>query len=162
MLLNCGVGEDTWKSLGQQGVLTNPSKRKSILNIHWKDWCCGSNILATWCEELTHWKRPWCWERLKAGGEGHDRGWDRWMASATRWTWVWVRSRSWWLTGKPGVLQSMGSQRVGHDCATELTDGKFYFISFWISNSPFKKFCFHCILYCFMFYVSCFMSEVAS
>ena len=58
-----------------------------------------------WCEELTHWKRPWCWERLKAGGEGDDRGWDGWMASPTRWTWVWASSGSWWWTGKPGVLQ---------------------------------------------------------
>jgi len=57
-------------------------------------------------------KRPWCWERLKAGGEGDDRGWDGWMASPTQWTWVWVNSRSWWWTGRPGVLQSMGSQRV--------------------------------------------------
>ena len=76
--------------------------------------------LATWCEDLTHWKRPWWWERLKAGGEGDDRGWDGWMASPTRWTWVWVNSRSWWWTGKPGVLQSTGSQRVKHDWATEL------------------------------------------
>ena len=57
-------------------------------------------------------KRPWCWERLKAGGEGDDRGWDGWMASLTQWTLVWVNSRSWWWTGRPGVLQSMGSQRV--------------------------------------------------
>ena len=78
-----------------------------------------SNTLATWCKELTHWKRPWCWERLKAGGERDDRGWDGWMASLTRWTWVWASSRSWWRTGKPGVLQSMGSQRAGHDWATE-------------------------------------------
>ena len=63
-----------------------------------------------WCEELTHWKRPWCWERLNAGGEGDDRGRDSWMASPTRWTWVWASSGSWWWTGKPGVLQSMGSQ----------------------------------------------------
>ena len=62
------------------------------------------NTLATWCKELTHWKRPWCWERLKAGGEGDDRGWDGWMASPTRWTWVWVKSGSWWWTGRPGVL----------------------------------------------------------
>ena len=55
-------------------------------------------------------KRPWCWERLKAGGEGDDRGWDGWMASPTKWTWVWAYSGSWWRTGKPGVLQSMGSQ----------------------------------------------------
>ena len=68
----------------------------------------------------THWKRPWCWERLKAGGEGVDRGWDGWMASLTGWTWVWANSRSWWWTRKPGMLQSMGSQRVGHAWATEL------------------------------------------
>ena len=61
-----------------------------------------------------------CWEGLGAGGEGDDRGWDGWMASLTRWTWVWVNSRSWWWTGRPGVLQFMGSQRVGHDWATEL------------------------------------------
>ena len=78
------------------------------------------NTLATWCEELTHWKRPWYWERLKVGGEGDDRGWDGWMASPTQWTWVWVNSGSWWWTGRPGVLQSMGSQRVGHNWATEL------------------------------------------
>ena len=57
-----------------------------------------------------YWKRPWCWNRLKAGEEGHDRGWDGWMASPTQWTWVWVISGSWWWTGKPGVLQSIGSQ----------------------------------------------------
>ena len=75
---------------------------------------------SVWCEELTHLKRPWCWERLKVGGEGDDRGWDGWMTSLTRWTWVWVSSRSWWWTGKPGVLQSMGSQRVTYDWVTEL------------------------------------------
>ena len=76
--------------------------------------------LATSCKELTHWKRLWCWEVLGAGGEGDDRGWDGWMASPTRWTWVWVNSGSCWWTGRPGVLQFMGSQRVGHDWATEL------------------------------------------
>ena len=75
---------------------------------------------GTWCEELTHWKRPWCWERLKAGREGDDRGWNGWMASPTRWTWVWASSGSWWWTGKPGGLQSMGLQRVRHNWATEL------------------------------------------
>ena len=79
------------------------------------------NTLATWCKELTHLKRPWCWERLKTGGEGEDRGWDDWIASLTQRTWVWVSSRSWWWTGRPGVLQSMGLQRVGHDWATELS-----------------------------------------
>ena len=75
---------------------------------------------GTWCEGLSHWKRPWCWEGLKAKGEGDDRGWDGWMASLTLWTWVWGKSGSWWWTGRPGVLQSMGSQRVGHDWVTEL------------------------------------------
>ena len=89
--------------------------------VHWKDWCWSwnSNTLATWCKELTHWKRPWCWERLWADREG-DRGWDSWMASLTQWTWVWVNSGSWWWTGRPGVLQVLGLQRVGHDWATEL------------------------------------------
>ena len=77
-------------------------------------------------KDLIHWKRLWCWERLKAGGEGDDRGWDGWMASPTRRTWVWVSSRSWWWTGKPGVLQSVGSQRVGHDWVTALTDTSFF------------------------------------
>ena len=77
-----------------------------------EDWCWSwnSNTLATWWEEFTHWRRPWSWERLKVGGEEDDRGWDGWMASLTQWTWVWVNSGSWWWTGKPGVLQSMGSQ----------------------------------------------------
>ena len=101
MLLNCGVGEDSWESLGLQG---DPTSRK--------DWCWGwnSNTLATWCEELTHLKRPWCWEGLGAGGEGDDRGWDGWMASPTQWTWVWVDSGSWWWSGRPGVLWFMGLQ----------------------------------------------------
>ena len=106
---------------------TTRRPNQSILNeispeFHWKDWCWSwrSNTLSTWCEEPTHWKRPWCWERSKAGGEGNDRGWDGWMASPTQWTWVWVDSVSWWWTGRPGMLWSMGSQRVGYDWATEL------------------------------------------
>ena len=95
---------------------------KSVLNIHWKEWCWSwnSNPLATWCKELTHLKRPWCWIILKVGGEGNDRGWDGWMASPTQWTWVWVSSGSGWWTGKPGMLQSMGWQRVRHNWVTEL------------------------------------------
>ena len=64
MLLNCGVGEDSWGSLGLQGDPTSPFQRRSVLNIHWKDWCWSwnSNTLATWCEKLTHLKRPWCWK----------------------------------------------------------------------------------------------------
>ena len=69
-----------------------------------------------------HWKRPWCWGRLKVGGEGDDWGWDGWMASLTQWTWVWVSSGSWWWTGKPGMLQSMRLQRVRDDWVTELTN----------------------------------------
>ena len=70
--------------------------------------------------ELTHWKRLWCWEGLGEGGEGDDRGRDGWMASPIQWTWVWVNSGSWWWTGRPGMLQFMGLQRVGHDWVTEL------------------------------------------
>ena len=81
----------------------------------------NSSTLATACEELTHWKSLWCWEGLGAGGEEDDRGWDGWMASPTRWMWVWVNSGSWWWTGRPGMLRFMGSAwRVGHDWATEL------------------------------------------
>ena len=79
-----------------------------------------ANALANWCEELTHWIRPWCWERMKVGGEGEDRGWDGWMALPTWWAGVWASSGNWWWTGKPGVLQSMESQRVRHNWATEL------------------------------------------
>ena len=105
-----------------QGDPTSPSSRRSVLGVHWKDWCWSwnSSTLATSCEELSHLKRPWCWEGLGAGGEGDDRGWDGWMASPTRWAWVWANSESWWWTGGPGVLWFMGSQRVGHDWATEL------------------------------------------
>ena len=123
MLLNCGAGEDSWESLGLQGDLTSPFKSRSVLGVHWKDWCWNwsSSTLATWCEKPTHWKRSWCWERLKEEGEGDDRRWDGWMASPTCWTWVWVNSRSWWWTEMPGVLQFMGSQRVRHNWVTELS-----------------------------------------
>ena len=80
----------------------------------------NSSTLAISCEELTHLKRLWCWEGLGAGGEGEDRGWDGWMASLTRWMWVWVNSGSWWWTGRSGMLRFMGLQRVGHDWVTEL------------------------------------------
>ena len=100
---------------------TSPFWRRSVLGFLWREWCWSwnSSTLATSCEELTHWRRLWCWEWLRAGGEGDDRGWDGWMASLTR-TWVWVNSGSWWWIGRPGVLQFMGSQRVGHDWVTEL------------------------------------------
>ena len=103
---------------------SNQSILKEIsLDILWMDWCWSwnSNTLATWCEELTHLTRPWCWERLMVGGEGDNRGWDGLMTSPTQWTWSLVDSRSWWWTGRPVVLQFMGSQRVIHDWATELS-----------------------------------------
>ena len=89
--------------------------------MHWKDWCrsWSSNTLTIWCEELTHWKRHQCWERLKARREGDGRGWNGWMASPTQWTWIWASSGNRWWTWKPGVLQSMGLQRVRHDRETE-------------------------------------------
>ena len=122
--------------------------KKSVLNIHWKDWCWSwiSSTLATWCEGQTHWKRPWCWERLKVGGEGHDRGWDDWMASPTRWTWVWGGFGGWWWTGRPGVLQSMGSQRVRHNWVTELiglVESDFIFICFKVIFGSYFDFFFH-------------------
>ena len=72
----------------------NPKGNQAWIFIHWKDWCQSwrSNILATWCKEPTHWKRPWCWKRQKAGWNGGNRGCDRWMASATQWTWIWTNS----------------------------------------------------------------------
>ena len=112
---NCGAGENSWQST----------------SFHWKECCWSSNTFTTWSEELTHWKRPWCWERLRAGGEGNDRGWDGWMASLTQWTWVWVDSGSWWWTGMPGVLGFMGSQRVRHVWATEQNWTVIIFLLFW-------------------------------
>ena len=98
----------------------NPKYSLEGLMLNWR-----SNTLATWCKKQTHWKRPWCWERLKAGGEGDDRGWHGWIASLTRWTWFWASSGNWWWTGKPGVLQFMGSQRVGHNWVTEQQQCRF-------------------------------------
>ena len=95
----------------QAGFRKGRGTREQIANIPW--------IIEKHLS-LLHWKKPWCWEKLKVGGKGDGRGWDGWMASPTQWTWVWLNSRSWWWTGRPGVLQSMGLQRVGHDWVTEL------------------------------------------
>ena len=142
MLLNCGVGKDSWESLGLQGDPISPSYRKSELNIHWKDWCWSwnSNTLATWCEELTHLKRPWIGEILWARGEVDNRGWDGWMASPTQWRWVWVT---------PGVGDGQGSWHLptnvvakgwtGLSDWTELTEVKCL-----LSTLPKRKF--HAVL----------------
>ena len=133
--LNC---EESWApknwclwTVVLEKTLESPLDCKEIQPVHpkgdhsWEDWCWSwnSSTLVTSCQELTHWKRPWFWEGLGAGGEGDGQGWDGWMASPTRWTWVWVDSGSWWWTGRPGMLWFMGSQRVGHDWATELNWG---------------------------------------
>ena len=120
MLLNCGV----------EKTLEGPLDCKEIQPAHSKgdqSWVFigrtdveAETSLATWCKELTHLKRPWCWERLRAGGEGDNRGWDDWMASLTQWTWIWADPCSWWWIGRAGVLWFMGSQRVRHDWVTEL------------------------------------------
>ena len=136
MLLNCGVGEDSWESLWLVwGDQTCQSWNKSVLNIHWKDWC-WSEIPILWPPDVKSWLigkapdagRDW---GQGAGREEDDRGWDGWMASPTWCTWVWVNSGSWWWTGRPGVLRFMGSQRVGHDWVTELN-----WTEYWTNSLP--------------------------
>ena len=118
---------------GKVGLKLNIQKTKTMassaitswqwMGKQWKQWLTlfwgalkslQMVTLAPWCEELTHWKRPWCWERLKAGGEGDNRGWDGWMASLTQWTWVWVKSGSWWQIGKPWptAIQGVANSRT--------------------------------------------------
>ena len=121
-------------------TLESPLDCKEVQPVHPKGdqswvftgcWSWKSNTLATWHEELTHLKRPWCWEGLRAGGEEDDRGWDGWMASPTQWTWFWVNSGCWWWTGRPSVLRFTGSQRVGHNWATELNCSLMFLTSCW-------------------------------
>ena len=125
MLLNFLVLEKTLESpLGCKEIQpVHPKGNQSWVFIGRTDVEAGTLIL--WPPDGKNWFiwRPWCWERLKAGGEGDDRGWDGWMASTTQWTWVWVNSGSWWWTGRPDVLWSLGSQKVGHDWVTELNCG---------------------------------------
>ena len=103
-----------WKRLMRVPWTVTDQTSQSILGVLWNDWCWSwnSNILATWCEELSHLKRLWCWERLEAGGEGDNRGWDGWMASPTQWTWVWVNSWSWWWTGSLVCYCSWGHKQL--------------------------------------------------
>ena len=121
MLLNRGVGEDSrvpWTTRKwSQSILKEISPGCSLEGLMLK---LKLQSFGTWCEDLTHSKRPWCWERLKEGVEGDSRGWHGWMTSPTRWTQVSANSGSWCWTGRPGMLQPMGSQRVEHHWATEL------------------------------------------
>ena len=135
-----GSGAGGRRRCGESNMDTYITKRKIGSQWEFAVWLTELNFhtLATSCEELTHWKRPWCWDGLGAGGEGDDRGWDGWMASPTQWAWVWVNSWSWWWTGRPGVLRFTGSQRVGHDWATELNWTKWdqmtwsLFFEYWV------------------------------
>ena len=118
MFLNRGVGEDFWTARGSNQLILkeiHPEYSLEGLMLKLKLQYFGHLMQRT--DSL---KRPWCWERLRAGGEGDNRGQDGWMASLTQWTWVCVDSSSWWWIGRPGVLQFTGSQRVGHDWMTEL------------------------------------------
>ena len=121
MLLNCGVGEDSWESWDcKESQPVNLKGNQLWLFIGRTDAEAETPILWPPHAKLTHWKKPWCWEGSRAWGEGDDKRWEGWMASPTQWTSVWVNSRSWWWTGRPGMLRFMRSQRVGHDWATEL------------------------------------------
>ena len=117
MLSNCGA-QESWESLGLQGDQNNQSSRKSTWNTHWRDWCWrwSSTTLVTWWEELTHWI-----SLMLGKTESKRRGWQsvRWLASITYLTWIWAYFRGLWKTGKTGVLQSMGWQRLRHNLAAE-------------------------------------------
>ena len=138
ILLNCGVGKDSWESLDRKEIhQVHPKRNQSWIFTGRTDVEAETPIL--WPPDVKNWlwERPWCWERLKVGGEGDDRGWDGWMASLIQWTCIWASSRSWWWTRKPGVLQSMRLQRVGHDWTTEQnwTD-VFVFFKYYLNVSP--------------------------
>ena len=131
-----------FRTMVLEKTLESPLDSKEIIPVNPKgnqpwDWCWSwsSNTLATWCEELTYWQSPWCWERLRAGGEGDDRRSNGWMASLTQWTWIWANSGRLWITGKPGVPQSMGSQRVGHKLVMEQQQQHFYFNMAWLGSA---------------------------
>ena len=95
-------GDQPWDFFGRSDA---KAETPVLWSPHVKSWLLGKDL---------------CWEGLGAGGEGDDRGWDGWMASLPQWTWIWVNSRSWWWTGRPGMLRFMESQWVGHDWLTEL------------------------------------------
>ena len=143
MLLNCDAGEDSWESPGQQGDQTSQSWRKSTLNIHWKDWCWSSNTLATWFEELTHWKRPWCWERLKRQeekGKTEDEmvGQNHWL-NGCEFEQV-VMDREAWCAVVHGVIKSWDTTELNNMVTRIVTptghpSSGFSAYSYWKGNS---------------------------
>ena len=130
-------GNQSWIFIGRTDAEAEvpipwpPDEKSQVIR---KDWCWiwNSDTLATWCKELTHWKRSWCWERLKAGGERGDRGWDGWMASPTRWTWVWVNSGSWCQKGGLGCCDSWSCKES--DTTEQLNWTESSFCSRWPSG----------------------------
>ena len=122
MLFNYGVGENSWECLGLQGDPTSPILKETGPGCSLKGLMLKLKLqyFGHLMRRVDSLERPWCWEGLRAGGKGDDRRWDGWIGSLTGWTWVWVDSRSWWWTGRSGVLRFMGSQRVRYDWATEL------------------------------------------
>ena len=138
-LLSCLQGSESLIRWGRKVTSWQFQEAQDLGDLKKRGWSWNSCPLATSCEELTHWKRPWCCEGLGAGGEGADRGWDGWMASPTWWIWVWVNSGSWWWTGRPGMLRFLGSQRGRHDWVTELN---------WTELNWRREECTHVYRYC--------------
>ena len=151
MLLNCGVGE-LESTLDCKEFKTVDPKRNQCWTFIGRTDAEAEAPLATWGEELTHWNRLWCWEWLEAGGQGDYRGWDGWMASPTRWTWVWVSSRSWWWTRKPGVLQSMGFQRVATVEWLNWTELNRFTYHYFSDSDDFNTSFHYFLQYCYKFY----------
>ena len=142
MLLNCAVGEDSWESLGLRGDPTSPSWRRSVLRVHWVDWCWSwnSNTLSTSCEELTHWKRSWCWEGLGTGGEGDYRGWDGWMPAGVQPQQDPGVPSGWMASARKRERERQRVTRWGG--AAESGKSLFYFIFFYRSFYSLKFFIF--------------------
>ena len=121
MLLNVGIGEYSWESLGLQGDQTSPFWRRSVLGVHGRtDVEAETQYFGHLMCRADSFEKTLMLGKIEGRKRRDDRGWDGWMESLTQWTWVWVNSRSWWWTGKPSTLQFRGSQRVGHDWVTEL------------------------------------------
>ena len=135
------------EKLVMEKTLENPVDCKEIKPVHPKDDQLEFSLeglmlkpkLQYFGQLMTHWKKPRCWQRLRAGGEGDNRGWDGWMVSPTQWTWVWANSGSWWWTGKPGVIKSMGWQKVRYNWANELNKAGIQWIIL-AATSPSKKY----------------------